>query len=313
MADGEGVLPRPFGHPDVTADGSKRAGVAFDRLETLWINTGSLCNIECAHCYIESSPANDRLEYISLAACAPFLDEAAAMGGREIGFTGGEPFLNPDMPAMLEAALARGFSALVLTNAMRPMMRPRIKAALSALNARFPRRLRLRVSLDHYERARHDGERGAGGFEKSLEGVGWLVEQGFDISIAARTRWGETEKAMRRGFAALFTARHIPLDAMKPEALVLFPEMDEHAPVPEITESCWGILGKDPGDMMCATARMVIQRKGAPRPVVLSCTLLAYEEAFELGETLHEAARPVKLNHPHCARFCVLGGASCSG
>ena len=30
------------------------------------------------------------------------------------------------------------------------------------------------------------------------------------------------------------------------------------------------------------------------------------------GATLAEAARPVALNHPHCAKFCVLGGAACS-
>ena len=52
-----------FQHPDFTADGSPRASVAFHGLETLWVNTGTLCNIECAHCYIESSPANDRLVY----------------------------------------------------------------------------------------------------------------------------------------------------------------------------------------------------------------------------------------------------------
>lgn len=64
---------------------------------------------------------------------------------------------------------------------------------------------------------------------------------------------------------------------------------------------------------MCASSRMVVKRRGAARPAVLACTLLPYDPAFEMGETLEEAERPVQLNHPHCARFCVLGGASCSG
>ena len=64
--------------------------------------------------------------------------------------------------------------------------------------------------------------------------------------------------------------------------------------------------------MMCATSRMVVKRKGADKPVVLACTLLAYEPQFELGQTLKEASRAVPLNHAHCAKFCVLGGASCS-
>ena len=63
---------------------------------------------------------------------------------------------------------------------------------------------------------------------------------------------------------------------------------------------------------MCASARMVVKRKGAATPAVLACTLLAYEPQFELGRTLAEAARAVPLNHPYCASFCVLGGAACS-
>ena len=93
---------------------------------------------------------------------------------------------------------------------------------------------------------------------------------------------------------------------------MLFPEMDAQRDVPEITTACWGILHKSPDDVMCASARMVVKRQGAATPAVLACTLLAYEPQFELGRTLAEAARPVPLNHPYCASFCVLGGAACS-
>ncbi len=82
--------------------------------------------------------------------------------------------------------------------------------------------------------------------------------------------------------------------------------------MPEITIACWGILHKSPDDVMCASSRMVVQRAEADRPAVLACTLLAYDPRFELGATLAEAARPVSLNHPFCASFCVLGGAACS-
>ncbi len=122
----------------------------------------------------------------------------------------------------------------------------------------------------------------------------------------------EGEAAMRRGFARLFAGRGIPIDASDPVELVLFPEMDAGRDVPEITEACWGVLGKGPESAMCASARMVAKRKGAARPAVLACTLLPYDPRFELGATLAEASGPVPLNHPHCARFCVLGGAACS-
>jgi hypothetical protein len=88
--------------------------------------------------------------------------------------------------------------------------------------------------------------------------------------------------------------------------------MDASVEVPEITTACWDILGKSPDALMCASSRMVVKRKGAKKPSVLACTLLPYDPAFELGETLAAAEGPVALNHPHCAKFCVLGGASCS-
>ena len=95
---------KKFEDPDRTAKGEHRASVSLTALETLWFNTGTLCNIACTHCYIESTPKNDRLEYITAAEVALYLDEIHAdnLGTREIGFTGGEPFMNPDMIDMTE-------------------------------------------------------------------------------------------------------------------------------------------------------------------------------------------------------------------
>ncbi|MEO1252652.1 MAG: radical SAM protein [Pseudomonadota bacterium] len=306
------VAGRKFQDPDKTADGSQRARAPFRGLETLWVNTGTLCNIECRNCYIASSPTNDRLVYLTRAELSPFLDEAADMGAREIAFTGGEPFMNPDMIAMAGDALGHGFRVLILTNAMRPMMRRPIREALLDLKARYGDLLALRVSLDHHRADIHDRERGSGSFEKAMAGLAWLSGNGFSISAAGRAAFGENETDIRNGFAELFADRQIMIDASSPAALVLFPEMDEAAPVPEITEACWSILGKSPDDVMCSDARMLVKRKGAAAPVVLACTLIPYRDEFEMGASLKEAARPVSLNHPHCAKFCVLGGASCS-
>jgi hypothetical protein len=312
-----------FQHPDWTATGETRASVALKRLETLWINTGTLCNIACGHCYIESSPSNDRLAYISREEAGAFYDEIAASGWgtREIGFTGGEPFLNPEILGLIEDALARGFHALVLTNAMRPMRRPRIEAGLLDLNRRFPDRLTLRVSLDHHGQGLHDAERGQGAWDNTVAGLDWLARNGLKVAIAARTCWGESADDMRAGFARLIAQQGWPVDARDPAQLVLLPEMDGRADVPEITTRCWGILHKRPDDVMCARSRMVVKRKGADRPSVVPCTLLPYDPQFDMGATLAESSRAdggmfaagaVKLCHPHCSTFCVLGGGSCS-
>jgi hypothetical protein len=317
------ALPEKFSDPDLTANGERRARVSLAGLRTLWLNTGSLCNITCRNCYIESSPDNDRLAYLSRAEAASFLDEIAGNGWpvAEIGFTGGEPFMNPDIIDLLGDALKRGFSVLVLTNAMQPMLRPRIRDGLVALREAHGSRLVVRVSLDHYTEKLHDTERTAGSFAKTVEGIDWLARENFALAFAGRTCWGESEAGLRKGYAALIAARAWPVDAYDRGQLVLFPEMDARADVPEITESCWGILDKDPREVMCASSRMVVKRKGAAHPVVLPCTLLPYDPAFEMGATLAESARAdggmfdhgaVKLCHPHCAKFCVLGGGSCS-
>ena len=310
----ETVLPpvEKFTDPDFTANGEKRASVALKQLRTLWINTGTLCNVTCANCYIESSPRNDRLAYIKAAEVAAYLDEieTGGYGTEEIGFTGGEPFMNPEFMVMVDDALSRGFRVLILTNAMRPMMK--CTEPLLALKERFGAAMTLRVSVDHYTQDLHELERGARTWEPTLTGLVWLARNGFAMHVAGRTMWGEPDKSLRDGFRRLFADLDIPVDADDPAAMVLFPEMDLAAEVPEITEDCWGILDVDPVDMMCASSRMVVKRRGADRPAVIACTLLPYEPEFELGTTLAEASGSVKLNHPHCAKFCVLGGGSCS-
>jgi uncharacterized Fe-S cluster-containing radical SAM superfamily protein len=312
VSDRRALDPRKFDDPHVTLDGSPRARVALNELRTVWFNTGTLCNLTCRNCYIESSPKNDRLAYLTVAEVGTFLDEIAtlALPTQEIGFTGGEPFMNLEIIEMLARTLERGFSALVLTNAMRPMMKH--ASPLLDLRSRFGARLRLRVSLDHYTLDLHEAERGARTWTRTIEGLRWLSREGFAVDVAGRTRWNESEDSLRAGYGDLFARENIRVDAGDPTALVLFPEMDATADVPEITESCWGILDVSPDAMMCATSRMVVKRKGADSPVVVPCTLLPYDQRFELGTTIAEATRPVSLNHPHCARFCVLGGGSCS-
>jgi uncharacterized Fe-S cluster-containing radical SAM superfamily protein len=298
----------------VTANGATRAVVPLSHPETLWFNTGTLCNITCVNCYIKSSPTNDALVYLNTTEVSDYLDQIRARNWsvREIGFTGGEPFMNPQMIPMARAALARGYQVLILTNAMLPMMRPDMRAGLKELHTEFPNQMTLRISVDHFTGELHDSERGVGSFAKTLHGMHWLRDNGLRMTVAGRAAWGTTEAETRAGFAAFFAKHKFAIDAQDHGQTVLFPEMDETVEVPEITTDCWGILNKSPTDVMCASSRMVVKRKGAAQPVVLACTLLPYSPEFELGTTLAEAEVDVHLNHPHCAKFCVLGGASCS-
>jgi len=296
-----------------TDEDSAPLRVKLATLETLWINTGSLCNLSCAACFMESTPRNDSLAYISASEVRTLLDEIARnrLGTRTIAFTGGEPFLNRDLPTMLEDVLARGHDALVLTNAMKPMRRH--ERALIALRAKHGDRLAMRVSIDHYTRELHELERGPNSFAPALEGLAWLTRKKFVARVAGRLYSGEPEAVVRAGYARLFAEYDLPLDAFDAGQLVLFPEVGGGGPARRITPDALARLGKPESDLMCAGARMAIKRKGAAAPAIVACTLLPYASEFELGTTLAEACGPVELRHEHCASFCVFGGADCAG
>ena len=303
------LLDNKFKDQKVTADGSNRAFIEASNIKTLWFNTGTLCNIECKNCYIESSPKNDRLVYLTFEEVKSFIDEALDknLGTNEIGFTGGEPFMNKDIMKMIDYSLNKNFKVLVLSNAMKPMLnRTNELIKLNHLN------LTLRVSIDHYQKEKHEEIRGKKTYDVMLQGLKWLNENNFNYTLATRLLWDEKEEDLRKNFGAFIKNNNLRLDTNSPKQLVTFAEMDEKMDTPEITTSCWDILKKDPNDVMCSWSRMVVRKKNSKSPSVIACTLLPYADEFDLGETLTNSLQKIYLNHKHCSKFCVLGGSSCS-
>ncbi len=317
-----------FSDPDVTIKGDPRAIVPFIKMKTFWVNTGTLCNIACQNCYIESGPKNDVLSYLTAFDLHPFLEElsappftASAEPKPEIGFTGGEPFMNPDMLHMMEDCLKRGFNILILTNAMQPMQRPKIKQGLLALKENYNDRMSFRVSLDHYTQQLHDAERGAKSWDNALIGLDWLSENGFNLMLAGRTIFGEDQDKAKQGYSDLVAEQNWPVNVNDKASLMLFPEMKTKQDIPEISVNCWSLLNVQPSDQMCATSRMLIKRKGVEKANLVPCTLITKDPLFDMGYSLKQAMAQdqgmfkdggVKLCHPFCAEFCVLGGGSCS-
>ncbi len=298
-----------FQDPHQTLDGSERAWVPFTGLETLWFNTGSLCNLTCANCYMESSPTNDALVYLTAAEVMAKIDEASRSQAelKQVGFTGGEPFLNPEMMPMIKGGLERDFEVLILTNAMKPMRRR--EADLLQLD---PSGIVFRVSLDHHTADHHDSERGEGGFEETLAGMQWLSANGFRVHCAGRSLWNEDSQRARQKYQELFASRDISLEQSE-SGLIIFPEMkDGDTTPPEITTGCWDILKKESTSVMCANSRMVVKRRGEDAPSIVRCTLLPYDPYFDSGTKLEDSFEKTHLKHVYCAQFCVLGGASCA-
>ena len=295
-----------------TGKNEDRAYVDLVKLKTLWFNTGTRCNLQCVNCYIESSPTNDELLFITAKEVETYLNEIRELnlGTIQISFTGGEPFLNKDMLPILELCLTRGFNVLVLTNAYRAI--DKYFEELTLLNDTFPRKLILRVSLDHHTKEVHEQERGPKTFERTLLTMNTLTNMGFSLSVAGRSLVNESRVEALAGYQKILDDYQVGIEIKEGENLVIFPEMTTTRNVPEITTSCWDILNVKPEQQMCASERMVVKRKGTEKPIVLPCTLIAYDPKFELGHTLEESFQRVYLNHPYCAQFCVLGGARCS-
>src|SRR5262245_27215752 len=120
--------------------------VALAHLDDLWFQVGgTVCNLECRHCFISCSPHNHTFGFLDLEAVRRALEEATQFGVKEYYCTGGEPFLNRDMVAILELTLHYG-PATVLTNGT--VFKDEWLVCLAKAEAASPYSLEFRVSID---------------------------------------------------------------------------------------------------------------------------------------------------------------------
>ncbi|WP_435199801.1 radical SAM protein [Janibacter sp. GS2] len=145
----------------------------------LWLYSNFHCNLACAYCCAASSPrADPRLMSVETAASAA--EQFALQGGRELLITGGEPFLHPDLGALV-ARTAEHVPVTLLTNAM-VYGRGRRREVLESFDRD---RVTLQISLDSAGPQLHDRQRGAGSHQRALEGIQLARELGFRVRVAA--------------------------------------------------------------------------------------------------------------------------------
>ena len=287
--------------------GEPRGYVDPGNLRELWFHTGTVCNLRCSFCLEGSKPGDNRLNALTRADVEPYLDEAVARGVDQFSFTGGEPFVIDDMIEILDAALEHR-PCLVLTNATEPLLNR--LARVNALRHK-PHPLRFRVSLDYPDPERHDQERGPGNFRLSLEVMGALHREGFQVSIARQGAADEEGAAVDAAFRPWLEEAGLPGDTL----IVSFPEFYEpgaNPAVPHITEDCMTRYktADERAAFMCAFSKMVVKRNGSTR--VYACTLVDDDPDYDMGATLAEAMEErVMLKHHRCYS-CFANGASCS-
>jgi molybdenum cofactor biosynthesis enzyme MoaA len=280
--------------------------VPLAHLDDLWFQVaGTLCNLTCNHCFISCGPHNHSFGFLDLQTVRRLLDESVALGVKEYYFTGGEPFLNPDMVPILELTLSYG-PATVLTNGT--VFKDQWLRRLARAEVASPYSLEFRVSIDGFTPQSNDPVRGPGTFERALRGVRQLVRHGFlPIITVARTREEDDDAALLAGFVEVLRAngydrprvKILPTLRLGAEVTRRRGYRAEERVTPEMMD------GFDPGQLICNHARVVTDGG------VFVCPILIEAPDARLGDTLAEALGPYPLRH-HACYSCYQYGTLCS-
>ncbi len=279
--------------------------VGLDSLDTLWFQVaGTVCNLACTHCFVSSSPTNHTHEAVVLADIEPYLEEAARLGVKEYYFTGGEPFLNPEMEAIAERTLDYGPATILTNGLLLPADRCR---RLRAMAERAEYSLDFRISLDGYDAETNDPIRGEGTFERILDGVRSLYVEGLNPVITVTEVYDQngSSRGRERFFELL---RELGIDKPRLKILPIF-RIGAEAERAGAYESWQKLSSADAMDgdwshLQCSNSRMVTDQG------VWVCPILVNEPSAKMGQALADTLTGFPLDHPACWT-CHVYGVSC--
>jgi radical SAM/Cys-rich protein len=144
-----------------------------DAVATLQVNVGRLCNQGCRHCHVEAGPSSKEI-------MTPETAEQVVAAIRRCRFatvdlTGGAPEMNPSFRYLVSSARDEGAHVIVRHN-----LTIQFEPGMEGLPEFFrERRLEVVASLPYFLAQQTDSQRGAGVFERSLEGLRRLNALGY--------------------------------------------------------------------------------------------------------------------------------------
>lgn len=279
--------------------------VPLHNLDILWFQVGgTICNLWCTHCFISCSPKNHKFGFIDRETVRRYLQESRKLGVKEYYYTGGEPFMNQDMPGILEDTLRIG-PASVLTNGI--LIQKRTARRLKEIVDESIYSLEIRVSIDGFDAASNDRIRGQGSFDKAMKGVKNLVEFGFLPIITAAQTWpdSDTESVFQKFRTMLFNMGYA-----RPRIKLIPPLRIGREKVRSRGYDRYEYVTKemmadfDDHLLQCTSGRMVTDKGVYVCPI-----LIDYPEA-RVADSLEESFKPYPLRHQACYT-CYLSGAIC--
>lgn len=283
----------------------RAARLPLRRLTALWFQvTGLLCNLECTHCLVDSSPTNRNMAFLDRERIRRELATAERLGVREVYFTGGEPFLHREMPGILEDALAVA-PATVLTNGT--LITERMAGHLAELVRHARYSLELRISMDHPDPARNDAVRGAGTHAKALRAARRLQDAGLlPIITATEFLFGPREPGSPGVYEAfLDVLRDAGITRPRLKVIPVFRtgKLEEDDGGGPVTEAM--LAGMEPGLLQCGESRLVAADG------VYACPILVGRSVARVGTGgLETGLGDAHLAH-HACRTCYETGMTC--
>lgn len=279
--------------------------LAFEHLDTLWLQvTGTLCNLACLHCFISCGPKNHSHPMMTTEQVFDALDAARAHAPREIYFTGGEPFMHPDIRAIILRSLELAplsilTNGILIDDDMARWLGETFRASRYSLD--------LRVSLDGTTAEENDAIRGRKTFEQILAAIDRLWAHGVNPVITVTTCHAELGAAQgRQRFMELLRARGIDKPRLKflsPFKIGREERRDAgYAAYERLVEG--DLLEGEEHDLQCSSCRMVTA-KG-----VFPCPILIEVDSARMGDSLADALVPIELDHPACYT-CHVEGVTC--
>jgi MoaA/NifB/PqqE/SkfB family radical SAM enzyme len=279
--------------------------VPLKELETLWMQVGgTLCNLECTHCFISCGPKNDTIAMMTLAQVEERLRESRELGVKDYYITGGEVFINPEIFEILAAILGYGpLDALTNGTQITSEKAKRLRSIQDA--SKYP--LRFRVSMEHFDEDKNNAIRGKNAYRKAIAGMVCLAEAGFSPILTVTRTWEkERDSEMESKFVEFVRKSGVMQPQIKILPGFLLGQLAEnerdYSQDEYVTEKCFEDF--DITQLQCATSRM------ATGEGVYVCPILVDNPAARMGDTLGHTLRPFPLSHSACYT-CRVTGMTC--
>ncbi|MEO5988224.1 MAG: radical SAM protein [Candidatus Eisenbacteria bacterium] len=286
------------------APGSRFPSQPLLHLDALWVQVaGSVCNLSCTHCFVSCGPNADHHALMTREEVRGRVAEALDMGVQEIYFTGGEPFVHPEMETILQDTLALAPCSVLTNGTLFPRRRVEF---LRELTSRARYSLELRVSLDGADAATHDTFRGSGAFERTMGGLRALSQAGLLPIVTVTHNTDEDALVFRERYFSMLRREGIAHPRLK--VLPMFRLGRETSRTRDYAETETLALlpadAFDPTRLQCGRCRAVTSRG------VFVCPLLVDEPDGRMGDTLASSTGEFELRHGAC-HTCWVTGMTC--